>query len=1069
MTRASFAPLLAALVASCASAPVPAPAAAIADGATVDLVVATTTDVHGRVRGWEYYADAPDPGRGLSRVVTVVDSLRSAYPGRVVLVDAGDLLQGNPLAYVAARVSKDTVSPVVAAMNVAGYDALAVGNHEFNYGVDHLLRAARQASFPFLAANVTTAAGARGPFPASRMIERAGVRIAIVGATTPGSMVWDRDNLRGRLRVNDIVPAVRDAVADVRRRGADVVVVVIHSGLTGASSYDTVATGLPSENVAARVAREVSGIDVLTYGHSHLQLADTTIGGALLMQAKNYAASVAVAHLAVRREGGRFRVGAKRGVLVPVAGRAEDPRVLAATDRAHRETVAYVTTPIGRTPVAWRADSSRAYDSPIVDFMLETMRRAGQADLASTASFSTAATLDSGAITIAQLARLYPYDNTLRVVRVTGRQLRDYLEYSARYYRGADSTPMVDPRIPGFNFDIVAGADYTLDLTQPIGSRVTRLAVNGRPVRDEDTFTLALNNYRQTGGGGYSMLRDAPLVADSGVEIRQLLIDEVRRAGTLRPGDYHRINWRLEPTIAAARAVAASQETRPGETPARPPARADVTLRLMSTNDFHGSFEPRPDSRGIVRGGAASLATLIDRQRAGCAAPACETLLLDAGDMFQGTPVSNLSFGRPVVALYAMLGYAAAALGNHEFDWTVDTLRARMREAPHAILGANVRYTDGRDVEWIRNDTLVRRGPVTVGVIGLSTQSTPTTTRASNVAGLRFDPPAPIVDSIARALRARGADAIVVVAHAGAQCQADGATDCGGEIVDLARRVTERLDAIVSGHTHSLVDVTVNGIPIVQARSNGRALAVLDLPFVRGADGRLAVVKQGDAPGRVYDVITDSLPPAARIDSFVKREVARVAPRVSRRIAVIAEAMPRQGVQHALGNLVADAQRSAGRGDIAVMNNGGIRADLRAGDATYGSLFEIQPFGNVLYAVTVKGDRLRRYLERLVGRRLNAHISGAVVTYDTTRTAGSRIVSVRFTDGRALRDDATYRVVLNDFMVTGGDGLGLAGEAISTRPLNIVDLDALISYLRSRPAPVRAPAGARFLIVRPPR
>jgi 2',3'-cyclic-nucleotide 2'-phosphodiesterase/3'-nucleotidase len=280
----------------------PSPPAAPA-APRVDLVIAATTDVHGRLRGWDYYANAPDTLRGLARAATIVDSLRKVHPGRVVLVDGGDMLQGNPLTFVAARVSADTVSPVVAAMNAMHYDAAAIGNHEFNYGVDLLDRAAAQAAFPFLSANSYRPDG-RPAYKGWQIVEREGVRIGIVGATTPGVMVWDRDNVRGRVEVRDVVPEVRAAVSAARAAGADVVVVVAHSGLDEPASYDTVSTGVPSENVSARLAREVSGIDLIVVGHSHGQVADTVIGSTLLVQPKNWATSVAVAHLEAERANG---------------------------------------------------------------------------------------------------------------------------------------------------------------------------------------------------------------------------------------------------------------------------------------------------------------------------------------------------------------------------------------------------------------------------------------------------------------------------------------------------------------------------------------------------------------------------------------------------------------------------------------------------------------------------------------------------------------------------------------------------------------------------------------------
>jgi 2',3'-cyclic-nucleotide 2'-phosphodiesterase (5'-nucleotidase family) len=838
-----------------------------------------------------------------------------------------------------------------------------------------------------------------------------------------------------------------------------------------------VSTGVPSENVAARVAAEVAGIDLLVYGHSHQMMADTTIGSTLLMQPKNWATSVGVATLTVERIGSAWRVTRKRGALVPVAGHPEQPAMAALTDAAHRATREYVQTTVGTTSVAWRGDSARVADVPLIDFILETERRVAGTDLASTAAFSLDAALDAGPITIAELARLYPYDNTLRAVRITGRQLREYLEQSARYYRTvapsgqADAGPLIDPTIPGYNFDIVSGVDYVIDLRRPVGSRITSLTRRGVPVSDSDSFTMALNNYRQTGGGGYAMLADAPVVYDRQEEIRQLLIDEVRRRGTLSPTDYPERNWRLEPADAVARVYAeqrgaiAAPTAATGVGTATPPidttqaGRSQRRLRIISTNDFHGALDARVDAAGVRTGGGSALAAAIDRARTECR-PGCETILLDGGDEFQGTPMSNLSFGRRVVELFNLLDYAGAAVGNHEFDWGTDTLRARMGEARYRMMAANVRYTDGRDVEWIRNDTIVTRGSLRIGVIGLATQSTPITTRARNVAGLRFDPPAPIVDSIARVLRSRGANFVIVVGHVGGVCAIDAASSCNGEIFQLAQALTEPIDAIVSGHSHSALDTQVRGIPIVQARSSARTIAVLDIPLDAPAGSR--VVRAELRP-----VLADSLPPVRVVDSMVTRWRNAIASQVNQPVARFATAMTKSGTQYALGNFVADAQRWAAKADVAVMNNGGIRTDLLAGQATYGTLFEIQPFANILSRASLPGSALREYLERIVSRQaLNAHVSGVTVHYDPTKPAGSRILDVRMSDGKPLDDRATYTIAINDFLVTGGDALALPAGASPAVSLDIIDLEALIDYARSRPQPVVAPTEIR-LIPRP--
>lgn len=1064
-----------------------ASAATAQTGDSTDIVVAATTDVHGRILGWDYYENRADSVRGLSRAATIIDSVRAANPNRVVLVDAGDLLEGNPFAYVAARVHPQAVHPVIAAMNALHYDAAVIGNHEFNYGLPLLRRAIGQAHFPFLAANAVLPSG-KAAFASWQIVRREGVKVGIVGATTPGSNLWDHDNLHGRLVIRDIVPAVRTAVRAARQAGANVVVVALHSGLDEPSSYDTVDTHLPSENVAARVAWDVPGIDLIVYGHSHRELADTVINGVLLTQPKNWATSVSVAHLVLHRVGAaHWTVARKWSSLVPCVRHAESPAIVAAVKAAQAATVQYVETPIGHTSVAWRGDSARVRDTPLIDFVLDVERRAAHADLASTSAFSLDASLDSGAITIAQVARLYPYDNTLKSVRITGKQLRDYLEFSARYFgQFGSGAPAVNVRIPGYNFDIVSGAGYTIDVSRPVGSRITSLTVHGKPVADGDRFTMAVNNYRQSGGGGYAMLRGAPVVYDGQTEIRQLLIDAVKQRGRLDPVAYATPNWTLVPAAARDSAYAAMhRQPREGEVaarrgfapierrvriePPRLPVRvampADsgahfVRLRIISTNDFHGALDPIAEGGG-AQGGADAMAATIERAEGDCSPPSCSSLLVDAGDLFQGSAASNLAFGAPVVALYNRLGYAATAIGNHEFDWGVDTLRERMRGARFAILAANVRDLSGHMPSWARDDTIIDRGALKIGVVGVIGPETYTSIMPARVASLRFDDPAPIIDSLARSLRARGVDVVVVLAHSGAFCDAGGETGCHGAIIDLAKRLTEPVNAIISGHTHSLVDTRVGRVPVVQARSSGRAVAVLDLAIAPTA-ARDSVLSQV-----VLDAAANGAPPAAA-DSIVRAADASVAGVEQRRVAALAAPMPRSGPQYALGNLIADAQRWAGKADVAAVNNGGIRQDLPAGPVTWGALFAVQPFGNALRRITVPGSALRAYLETVVsaGGEPRSHVSGVALAFDMSRPAGSRLVSARLSTGAELRDDARYTIVLNDFMATGAEGGILTRAAVADEPIADDDLDALVAYLSSRPQPVAAPNDTRITISR---
>jgi len=1045
----------AALLASAAIVVVPP--AVRAQGIPVDLVVAATSDVHGRLRAWDYFADTAESTRGLARLATAVDSLRRANPGRVLLVDGGDLLQGNPMTFVASR-TPAMPHPVIAAMNAMQYDAAAVGNHEFNYGLPLLERAAAQAHFPFLAANTRRPDGTRG-FPAFALLERAGVKVGIVGATNPGIAIWDRANLLGRMTASDIIPAVRIAVDSARAAGAEFVVALLHTGIGGPSSYDT--AGVGDENVAAAVARQVPGIDVIVFGHSHREVADTTINGVLLMQPRQWAGSLAVATVRLQNRGASWNVIEKRGQLIRARAHDELPAVVDAVAVAHDAARAYSSRAIGATATAWRSDSARTHDTPLVDFVLDVERRTFGADLASASAFDLGASLGPTTITAAQLARLYPYENTLQLVKISGATLRAYLEQSARYFvvrPGAEPAVTTDPDMPGYNFDIVGGAEYAMDLSRPAGDRITGLRVRGRAVASADSFTLAVNNYRAGGGGGYGMLKGARVLRDTQVEIRDLLVAEIERRHTLTAAAFTDRHWRIEPVAYAAAAYRALHAAPAASVPSSaasapsPSAAGPRTLRIISTNDFHGALEPRPDGNQGNRGGAAQVAHAIRGAQRECA-DRCITVLLDGGDMFQGTAASNLAFGRPVVQVFNVLGFAAGALGNHEFDWGQDTLRARLRELHHAVLGANVTYADGRPVPWIRADTIVVRDGVRIGVVGVASTLTPRTTKASNVADLRFAPAAPVIDQRVRALRARGATVVLVVAHDGAFCSGRGAAQtCTGEVLQIAQRLTEKVDAIVSGHTHSLLNTEVNGIPVVQARSGGRAIAVIDLPL--GPDGAVA----GRARAWVRNVDSDTTAADADVAALVRDATASVAARVNQSYGELRAPLARHGEEYALGHLVADAQRAAGRADFAVMNNGGIRADLAAGTVTYGALFEVSPFGNVLYRVTARGDALRAYFEKLYdGQHApRVHVSGITLTWDNAKPAGQRLVDARLPDGRSLDDARDYRLVLSDFMLTGGDGLGLGDAARAVEPLNIQDLDALAAWVRQMPGGVIA-------------
>jgi 2',3'-cyclic-nucleotide 2'-phosphodiesterase / 3'-nucleotidase / 5'-nucleotidase len=1029
---------------------------------TLSLVLLGTTDVHGRLYNHDYYTGSTTD-HGLALLKPLVDSIRSAHPGRVLLFDSGDLLQGNPLGLVYARQYADQPNPIIRAMNLMAYDAAAIGNHEFNYGLPHLDRAIAQAAFPFVSGNVFqhgTREHAYEPYALIPVRTAAGdsLVVGVTGNTPPGVHVWDRENVTGVLEFREIVSSIRPVVAEMRAQGADIIVVLSHGGLEG-TSYDTVTTGLPPENAAIQLAQQEPGIDVIFMGHTHRELADTTVNGVLLTQAKNWAASLAAVTLtATRSPAGQWRVLQKRGEILRADASRPDHAFMDSLRWEHERTLAYVNARIGTAPERLSARESRVRDTPIIDFINEVQRRVSGAQLSSSAAFQINAELPAGDITIAHVAALYPYDNTLKAIRITGAQLRAYLEKSAEYFAGwpaAPGTTVTNFAVPGYNFDIVSGVDYTIDVSQAVGRRITRLSYQGQPVSDDQTFTLALNNYRQSGGGGYDMIAGADVVYDRGEDVRELLIEEIRRRGVVRAQDYFVENWRLLPA-AAAEAALREQVTREARAPAASAAAARPRLRVLATNDFHGRLEPMTPgwAEGRPVGGAAALSTYFSMEREGFDGP---TILLDGGDIMQGTPLSNLTRGRSTISYYNAVGYGAAALGNHEFDWGRDVLRERIAQAEFPWLAANI-LVSGTDSSpsWVRDTATILVDGVRVGVIGLITQETPAKTMAAYVEGLDFVDGAATIDRWVPVLRRAGADFVIVVAHEGATCD-EAMSACTGNLIDWAQRVTQRPDLMVGGHTHEVVRWRENGIAIIEAGSWGTMYGVVDLERV-SADS-VSVRIRGTPVAWA-----DAVPPDTALQAMVARVRDEVGPQLTRVVGHAAEPLERGPGEHPLGRLIADAQRWKAGAQIAIMNSGGVRAPLQAGALTWGDLYQVHPFGNMLMVLELHGRDIRDALEHAFrSGRPDAQVSGLLVEYDTLQAAGSRIVSLTLSDGTPLQDDAVYQVVANDFLSSGvGDGYEALGRHLSERPTGVTDLDALIDYIGTLPQPVRAPRDERL-------
>jgi 2',3'-cyclic-nucleotide 2'-phosphodiesterase (5'-nucleotidase family) len=407
------------------------------------------------------------------------------------------------------------------------------------------------------------------------------------------------------------------------------------------------------------------------------------------------------------------------------------------------------------------------------------------------------------------------------------------------------------------------------------------------------------------------------------------------------------------------------------------------------------------------------------------------------------------------------LDVAAGALGNHEFDFGQDTLRARIRDLRYAVLGANVRGPDGTLPTWLRADTIVNRGGVRVGIVGAAGTHTPNTASRRKVGALTFVDPVPVFIERTRALRAAGAHVVIAVIHDGGRCERDRPTVCTGSGIDIGRRLgdmgTDRPDVYVMGHAHVNLALDFNGMPAVEPTSDGRGIVVVDVPVGGGAARTDIRPVRGDAVEGA----------AADLDSVVTVAIERVRPRLERPVATIAEAMRREGAQNPVGNLLADAMRDAARADVGMWNNGGVRADIAAGPLNYGGVHYVTPFGNLVARVRLRGSDLLRVLESTVnGGRPNAHVSGVTVEYDAQRPRGARIVRAADAAGRAIDRNRVYTLAMNDFMVENDFREVLTG-VIATEFLTVRDIDAVSEYLRRQPQPVRGDSSARIRATTP--
>lgn len=496
------------------------------------LTILSTSDTHGFVLPTNYVKRQQDLPFSLAKAKTVMDAQKAAAPGPVLTIENGDWPQGSPLAYYVAKISRQP-EQLTQIYNAVGYDAGIIGNHEFNYGADYLRQALATLNYPTLNANITR--DGKPTFGAPYQIfKRDGVKIAVLGLTTSYIPHWEAPKNIAGLQFQDVITTAKYYVPRLRQQ-ADVVIVAYHGGFERDLRTGQPTERLTGENVGYALT-QIPGIDALITGHQHRQLA-ATVNGVPITQPGYRGEAVGKITLTLTPTATGYQVTDSKAVLVKAGASAASEAIVDVAKPLNQVVETWLDQPLAKVQGDMRIRdpfAARVHETPYIEFIQRVQMASTGADISGTALFNNEGRGFGATITMRDVVTNYIYPNTLAVLRLTGADLKAALEQCATYFSlTADGQLTVTPRFERpkpqhYNYDMYQGIDYTLDIRQPVGQRVTKLTYHGQPVTAAQTYDVAVNQYRAAGGGNFAMFGPEKIIRENQKDMTELIADYLK-------------------------------------------------------------------------------------------------------------------------------------------------------------------------------------------------------------------------------------------------------------------------------------------------------------------------------------------------------------------------------------------------------------------------------------------------------------------------------------------------------------------------------------------------------------